>query len=82
MIDLSPDQKELITTELRRFLNEELDQDLGTFEAMDLLDFLTEKIAPLYYNRGLLDAQTVLSKQSDALIEAVALLEKPSQLER
>jgi len=82
MIEFSSDQKELITNELRRYLNEEMGADLGTFEAMDLFDFVAENIGPMFYNRGLLDAQAVLSKRIDAVTEAISELEKPSKLER
>ncbi len=82
MIEFSSEQKELITNELRRFVNEELGQDVGTFEAMDLFDFVSESIGPMFYNRGLLDAQAVLSKRIDAVTEAISELEKSSKLER
>ena len=42
-----------------------------------LLDFFTEEIGPYYYNRGLGDAQAVLSERLESIGEAIYELEKP-----
>jgi len=39
--------------------------------------FFTEKIGGAYYNRGLYDAQALLSKRMDDIGEAILALEKP-----
>lgn len=82
MIDLTNEQKSLIVTALRSFMSETLDVELGTFESEDLLDFVNQSIGPLYYNRGLLDAQTQLSLRVEGLIDAISELEKPSPFGR
>lgn len=63
-------------------MTDTLGQDLGTFETMDLLDFISSHLGVLYYNRGLLDAQALLSSRADLLVEAIAELEKESPLGR
>ena len=82
MTDLPKDQKDFVVEELQRFVTDELGQDIGRFEAMDLYDFFAEKLGPYFYNRGLYDAQAVLSKRTDEIMEAIADIEKPTELGR
>ena len=77
-MELRKEQKDYIIEEIRRFITDELGHEIGTFEAMDVLDFFSEKIGSIYYNRGLHDAQAVLSKRLDSINEAITDIEKPS----
>jgi len=81
-IQFSKEERAILVKELQRYFREELGEELGQFSAEFLLDFISEKIGPLYYNRGLLDARAVLDKQMDSLSEAIYGLEKPSDLSR
>lgn len=49
---------------------------LGSFEAGFLLDFISEQLGPHYYNRGVQDAQTLLSARVDELHESLTMLEQ------
>ena len=62
---------------LTRRLKEELGVELGTFEALDLLDVLAETVGPYFYNQGLYDAQVVIKARLDGIVEAVEAIEKP-----
>lgn len=79
---MTSEQRKIITEELQRFLEDELDVSLGAFEAADLADFVIEKIGPWLYNQGVLDARAKLSSSVDAIVEEIALLEKSSPLDR
>ena len=62
---------------LSRYLKAELDVEVSGFDAVFLVDFITERLGPHYYNQGLYDAQAVLAKKTDDIGEAILGLEKP-----
>lgn len=78
-IKFSKEEKDEITKKIYIYFQEELDQELGRFDAEFLLDFFTKEIGPYFYNRGLYDAQAILAKRADDLAEAILALEKPTQ---
>ena len=76
-IELPKEAAEAAAKALSKYLKAELDVDIGGFDAVFLVDFITERLGPHYYNQGLYDAQAVLLKKADELGEAVLALEKP-----
>ncbi len=62
---------------LRRYLKDELDVEVGGMDAEFLLDFVTEKLGPRFYNQGLRDAAVALAKRMDVLTETLEELERP-----
>ena len=62
---------------LRRYLKDELQVEIGGMDAEFLLDFVTEKLGPRFYNQGLRDAAVALAKRMDVLTEALEELERP-----
>ena len=76
MIDFSNEEKEAIVAKLQRYFSDELDQEIGQFDAEFLLDFFAEEIGKLFYNRGLYDAQAILESRMDNIVEAISELEK------
>lgn len=81
-IEFSPEEKAVIGKKVQRYFSEELDQDLGQFEAEFLLDFFSKEIGAFYYNRGLYDAQTVLEKRFEDLKDSLYEIEKPTAFVR
>lgn len=79
-ITLDRQTTDILERKLRKHLQDEYDFELGQFEALDLLDWLAGTLGPLWYNQGLYDAQAVLRKRTDDLIEAVEAIEKPVKL--
>lgn len=79
---LTADQRNLIASELRVYLENELEVSLGSFESEDLADFVIEKIGPWLYNQGVLDARAKLSTIVDGIVEELSLLERVSPLDR
>ena len=69
-------RKEIIITKIQRYFENELEQDIGQFDAEFLLDFFSKEIGILYYNRALQDAQTVLLTKIDSITEAITEIEK------
>ena len=56
----------------------ELEQDLGQFDADFLLDFFTQELGAVYYNRGLYDAQALMSEKLELISEQIVELELPT----
>ena len=81
-IEFSKEEKEFIVKDIQDFFGEDLDQEIGQFDSIHLLDFFTDKIGPYYYNRGLFDAQAILEKRMDSIKEAISELEKITEFAR
>jgi len=77
VIELEKKTREALIRKLQQYFERELNQELGAFDAEFLLDFVTAKLGPRYYNQGLRDAATALSKRMDVLTEALEELERP-----
>ncbi len=77
-IEFSKEEKALIVQKIKHYFNDELDQDLGQFDAEFLLDFFSEEIGPYYYNRGLYDARAILESKLEHINEALYEIEKPT----
>lgn len=79
-IGFSQEEKEVIIKKIRTYFTETLDQEIGRFDAEFLLDFFAEEVGAYFYNRGLLDAQAVLSNRLENISEAILELEKVTKL--
>jgi len=75
-IKFNADEKSQIVRKLQMYFREELDQELGQFDAEFLLDFIAEDIGTFFYNRGVYDAQTVLEQKIEEISDAMYQLEK------
>ncbi len=73
----SRDQKNELVQRIQHYFQNELTQELGTFEAEFLLDFFSEHLGPHYYNQAVRDVQKHLSGYLDHLNERIDELEKP-----
>ncbi len=76
-IKFTREEKQAIGNKIQSYFQEELDQELGQFDAEFLLDFFAKEIGPYFYNRGLHDAQTVLEERMEHFREALYEIEKP-----
>jgi len=81
-IKFSKEEKETIVRKIQLYFNDELNQDIGQFDAEFLLDFFSEEVGAYYYNRGLADAQTVLERKLEDITEAIYELEKSTDFVR
>lgn len=81
-IKFTEDEKAAIVRRIQLYFAEELRQELGRFDAEFLLDFFSGEIGAYFYNRGLYDAQAILSGKLDDLSESIYLLERPTEFRR
>ena len=65
-IEFSREEKELIARKIQLYFSEELEQEIG----------------PLFYHRGLYEAQAALENQLESFSEAIYAPEKPTQFSR
>ena len=76
-IELPKEAADAAAKALSKYLKAELDVEVGGFDAVFLVDFITEHLGPHYYNQGLTDAQVVLAKKVEEISEALYGIEKP-----
>lgn len=78
-IAFSQDEKELLVQKLKRYLADELDYDIGQFDAEFLLDFFSKEMGVYHYNRGLNDAQDIFKSRVESITDAIYELEIPTE---
>jgi uncharacterized protein (DUF2164 family) len=82
LFNFSKPEKEAIIQKIQQYFSQEMDHEIGQFEAGFLLDFFAEQIGPYFYNNAVHDSQAIVQKQIDGVIEAIDGLEKPVQVLR
>jgi len=55
-IKLDKEEKKQAIAEIKRYFSQEREEDIGDLAAALILDFIDNKIAPVYYNRGIKDS--------------------------
>jgi uncharacterized protein (DUF2164 family) len=65
-IKLAPDAQARFLASIKRFVAENLDEDIGDLKAAMVLEFVLKEIGPSIYNRAVADAQ---AKIQDAALE-------------
>ncbi|PAW08954.1 hypothetical protein B6K85_19880 [Vibrio sp. V1B] len=63
MIKLERAQKEALARAIQDYMQDELNVEIGQFDSEFLFDFVTEKLAPIYYNKGIEDAKSVIERR-------------------
>ena len=63
-ISLTPDARQQALASIKRFVLEELEQDLGDLKAGTVLEYFLEELAPVAYNQGVLDAQRYMQDRA------------------
>lgn len=81
-IEFTRDEKSIIARKIQLYFQEELEQEIGQFDAEFLLDFFAEEVGSFFYNRGVYDAQAVLEDRLQNITEALYEIEKPTQFVR
>jgi len=77
-IKFTKEEKARIVQKVKQYFNNELDQDIGGFDAEFLIDFFAGEIGACFYNQGLSDAQVLFSEKVDELGYLIQELEKPT----
>ncbi|MBW3696231.1 DUF2164 domain-containing protein [Vibrio sp. T187] len=75
-IELDSSQKQSLTQALQTYLQDELDVDIGQFDAEFLLDFISKKFGAVYYNQGVADAQQVIETKMMNIADELYEIEK------
>ncbi|MDH5444458.1 MAG: DUF2164 domain-containing protein [Gammaproteobacteria bacterium] len=81
-IEFSKEEIETIVRKIQLYFKEELDTDIGQFDAQFLLDFFSEEVGSYFYNRGLHDAQTILEKRMEDITDAIYELQKITEFRK
>ncbi len=79
-IKFSNEEKLAIGKKVQRYFEEQLDQEIGQFDAEFLVDFFANEIGDYFYNRGLYDSQAILQKRIEEIGEAIMDLEKATEI--
>jgi uncharacterized protein (DUF2164 family) len=79
-IELDKPVRDALARGLAGYLKDELDVEIGGMDAVLLLDFISERLGPHYYNQALYDGRALLHAKMEALGEAFLELEKPAKL--
>ncbi|ORE87227.1 hypothetical protein ATO7_09307 [Oceanococcus atlanticus] len=77
IVEFTQEEKDAIVNQIKLYFSEELDQEIGQFQAEFLLDFFAEKIGGAFYNVGLRDARAVLEGKLQDIDDALYEIEKP-----
>lgn len=75
-IKLNAGDKTRLIEKLQQYFNNELDFELGQFDADFLLDFFSKEFGAYYYNQGLYDAQALLTNKLEMVAEQIVELEQ------
>ena len=70
------EERAAIVGRIQRFFVDELDSEIGSIPAEQLLNFFTETIGPFYYNQGLSDAQALFARSLDNVNDEIYGLEQ------
>jgi uncharacterized protein (DUF2164 family) len=78
-IEFNEQEKATLVNKLKEYFNNELNQEIGQFDAEFLLDFMSKEIGVYHYNKGLKDAQDVFKSRVDSITDAIYELEVPTE---
>ncbi|MEH6565279.1 MAG: DUF2164 domain-containing protein [Halopseudomonas sp.] len=76
-IEFSKEQKERMVGKVKAYFQDELQQDIGGFDAEFLIDFFAKELGPSFYNRGIFDAQQVFNEKLEEAAYVIQELEQP-----
>ncbi|MHA7777857.1 DUF2164 domain-containing protein [Roseibium sp. M-1] len=76
-LTLDKDARTRLAYEIKRYLDNDLDIDIGNMDAELLVDFLTPALGARFYNLGLKDAQAIFARKAEDLNDEIYALEKP-----
>jgi uncharacterized protein (DUF2164 family) len=67
-MELKKEQRDVMVAAIKKFFKEERGQDLGDLASILILDFVTEKLGPEFYNMGVQDAYHYLSERNEEML--------------
>ncbi|MFT7470901.1 MAG: hypothetical protein ACI8XU_000794 [Kiritimatiellia bacterium] len=75
-IKLDDSVKVEVVAKLQKYFQDELQQEIGSFDAEFLLDFFSKEVGGFYYNQGLADALKSFESKMEDVGEMIYELEK------
>ena len=75
-IELDSSVKVDVVAKIQKYFQDELHQELGSFEAEFVLDFFSKEVGVYYYNQGLADALKSFELKMEDVSDAVYQLEQ------
>ena len=75
-IKLDDSIKVAVVAKLQKYVEVELQQEIGSFDAEFLLDFFSKEVGGYYYNQGLADALKSFEIKMEDVGESIYQLEK------
>ncbi len=63
-ITLKPDTKKQLIASIRRYVAENMDEEIGDLKADFFLDYVLKEIGPTIYNQAIADAQAYLQERT------------------
>lgn len=75
-IQFSKEERLAIGGRIRDFFSRELDQDISQLQADIVLEFFGSQIGGWFYNRGLADAQAVVTAKAEDIADAIYALQR------
>ena len=75
-IKLDDSVKVEVVAKLQKYFQDELQQEIGSFDAEFLLDFFSKEVGGFYYNQGLADALKNFESKMEDVGELIYQLEK------
>lgn len=76
-MEFTQQETDLIVSKIKKYFDDELDSDIGGFEAEFLLAFFAKEIGPYFYNKGLTDAHQLLLEKTEEIGYLLQELEQP-----
>lgn len=75
-------EKDILVQKVKAYFRNELNQEIGGFDAEFLIDFFSKEVGSYFYNRGIYDAQAMLAAKMEEVSESLYELEKPTEFAR
>ena len=66
-VELSTDRRDLVVRSVRKFFQEQLDQDLSAFQAARIVDFFVKELGAPVYNQAIRDAHGFIQEKLEDL---------------
>ena len=76
LLQLDKEEEEVLLDELRAYMSNELDVDIGNLPAKFLLDFIVDLIGPKIYDQAISDAEPWLYDRFTGILEDLSVLKK------
>lgn len=77
-IEFTSQQKQAMASKLQAYMEDELDIEIGQFDAEFMFDFVVKHFGPAFYNQGLADAQSIIERKVVDIADEIYEIEQES----